>query len=309
MKHWNMRRLYHWLYNSLRINHILLHRRISGSTLLLLTQIRMGMLPKSSYSYISRACTEPRPVEQKACFNCGHRGHISRECPEKYGPFFYPRYPPASIPLVGAFDHFPFQTPVALHPQPSGGERFREATPHDARQADACFSCGKVGHRSKECPEAHINQRCYKCGEAGHISKACFKNVIKCYTCNNEGHMGKDCPNRTNEKGCYSCGKTDHLSKDCPSKPEEVCYNCGDKGHISRRCPHPKDYNMVCHVCKTKGHRASYCPTLRSSEGKRAAYLDSDRHDHPYHGYNAAHGGGHHFSTSRTNANHGYNGY
>jgi len=91
--------------------------------------------------HISRDCTEApteeRPRTDRACYNCGKTGHISRDC--------------------------------------------TEAGDDNGRPAKECYNCGKTGHISRDCPEAggdsgrppKNDRACYNCGKTGHISRDC----------------------------------------------------------------------------------------------------------------------------------------
>ena len=75
----------------------------------------------------------------------------------------------------------------------------------------ACYSCGKRGHRAKDC-RSKTN-----------------KEQRKCFFCNKIGHLERDC--RAKKRG---------------SKPEKSegkerrCYNCNKPGHFARECRAPK---------------------------------------------------------------------
>ncbi|KAG8836362.1 hypothetical protein FRC17_005648 [Serendipita sp. 399] len=44
----------------------------------------------------------------------------------------------------------------------------------------------------------------FSCGGVGHISRECVQGA-KCYNCSGTGHVAKDCP-QPQRKACYSCG-------------------------------------------------------------------------------------------------------
>ena len=73
---------------------------------------------------------------QKACYNCGETGHISRNCQNEK--------------VEGA----------------DKGKARRESR-------RKCFNCGERGHISVNCPDAGKGPKCYNCGNFGHISSAC----------------------------------------------------------------------------------------------------------------------------------------
>lgn len=54
----------------------------------------------------------------------------------------------------------------------------KEKSPKVARDANACFNCGKPGHISRECPEKSQDTRaCFNCGKSGHLSANCPTKV------------------------------------------------------------------------------------------------------------------------------------
>lgn len=73
-----------------------------------------------------------------------------------------------------------------------------------------------------EIPEA---ASCWSCGALGHQSKDC--SVKKCINCYGEGHYAKDC---TVEKKCSLCGLTSHLFKACPKRGQSYAAAVGQSG-------------------------------------------------------------------------------
>ncbi|GKA13476.1 nucleotide-binding alpha-beta plait domain-containing protein [Tanacetum coccineum] len=54
-----------------------------------------------------------------------------------------------------------------------------------------CYSCGKLDHKSWDCPSASP-KACYNCGKSDHKSKDCRNKL--CHGCKESGHLAAECP-------------------------------------------------------------------------------------------------------------------
>ena len=137
-----------------------------------------------------------------------------------------------------------------------------------------CFHCQKVGHMSRNCPQAHIlvcvlcgrnrNPRdcpdvlCRRCMGKGHQAKTCQKPYFKASQCELCGASGHYLPaTHTNNSNNTSTFSSNHLSTAsfCPHKhtlndPEEIqknlmalrrvrCMVCGQQGHLRYKPNNP----------------------------------------------------------------------
>ncbi|CAC5408216.1 CNBP [Mytilus coruscus] len=123
-------------------------------------------------------------------------------------------------------------------------------------------------HEPMEIDHYRDAKRCYSCGKVGHVSRNCrsegnFRQINAVEMQTYHGNSG-----RNKEMNCYSCGRIGHIARDCRSrgtyrqvnavetKPyqgnsgrnnEIICYQCNQRGHIRPNCPNrkPRTVNMV----------------------------------------------------------------
>ena len=157
-----------------------------------------------------------------------------------------------------------------------------------SKKAVECRICKQEGHMSRDCPAKKTNTQCHSCGVEGHLSRDCTakKTNTKCTNCGLEGHISRDC---TASRACRNCGLEGHISRDCTSsktcrkcgqeghiihecsvgKTAFTCYNCGLEGHMSRDCPTKKTSSTECRRCGQEGHMARDCPTSDGAKDDR----------------------------------------
>ncbi|PWA94610.1 cold shock domain-containing protein 3 [Artemisia annua] len=178
-------------------------------------------------------------VNEVECYNCGGRGHFSRECSSR----------------------------VVVRTGGNGGCFNCGGSGHIAREckrgSGVCYNCREEGHLARDCPNVSVdggrasrggNGGCFNCGLVGHFAKECTSESGRVVRVRDGGEFAGS--------GCYNCGLDGHFARECPGGNRDAsggrgnvrsdraggyksggggneCYNCGERGHFARECPSP----------------------------------------------------------------------
>ena len=130
-------------------------------------------------------------IGDRACHNCGERGHFARDCPAASGD-------KRACHTCGSIGHLAKDCPQG----PVIGDR-------------TCHVCGERGHFARDCKQA----TCLKCGKTGHKQFECPENV--CFKCGKSGHFAKDCVNPPAARGPPPSRRDAEFARDSPRDERE----------------------------------------------------------------------------------------
>ncbi|CAG2255163.1 unnamed protein product [Mytilus edulis] len=114
------------------------------------------------------------------------------------------------------------------------------------RDAKRCYSCGKVGHVSRDCRSGGNLRQINAVEMQTYHGNSGRNREINCYSCGRVGHIARDC----RSKGTYrqvNAVETQQYQGNSGRNNEIVCYQCNQRGHIRPNCPNrkPRTVNMV----------------------------------------------------------------
>lgn len=105
--------------------------------------------------------------------------------------------------------------------------------------ADTCYTCGGVGHRSRDCPS-----------EPGVLASRGGGSGF--------GGGSRGAPAAASADGCRLCGEVGHYARECPN---------GGRGGGGRGGGGGASDGGGCRICGVVGHFARECPTAGGSRG------------------------------------------
>ena len=99
-------------------------------------------------------------------------------------------------------------------------ERFSRVngTQSEDKKEITCWSCQKIGHISRNCPEK--KRMCYACGSENHIRRNCDK--IRCSRCGKNGHLTEQCYTNLEKRGVWT---NDRRQQNNEQRNEAAQYN------------------------------------------------------------------------------------
>ncbi|CAG2257259.1 CNBP [Mytilus edulis] len=114
------------------------------------------------------------------------------------------------------------------------------------RDAKRCYSCGKIGHVSRDCRSGGNLRQINAVEMQTYHGNSGRNREINCYSCGRVGHIARDCRSR----GTYrqvNAVETQQYQGNSGRNNEIVCYQCNQRGHIRPNCPNrkPRTVNMV----------------------------------------------------------------
>jgi len=84
-------------------------------------------------------------------------------------------------------------------------------------------AAGLLTIEEKETPPIQPFQtKCWTCQRVGHVKKDCpEEDQRKCYNCGASGHLMRDCRSLTQRRGCNYCQGTNHIERNCFKKESD----------------------------------------------------------------------------------------